>query len=309
MWFFVAGSPLPLPLLLHLLLLILIILRVTQTMYLFIHSSVVASRTQLTDSLAHSLFLVPLCFLGLLVLVLLLLLRLQLLNSTDSMVVLNDVDFATSGIYRCEVSAEAPSFQTVSDHGEIIVVGKLSCSSKFIVVVVSLCSDFPIDKNNLESAAGIRKSLPNCNQTVSSTLSWLSSGLEGREAEMKSFKQTSFKSHFPGRPGVTAASQVGSRSWLTSTRFMAITLSSDKDDTGSLVWRDPPPVVVADEESLGRANDCGELPSEKFTKINFCRTPPATSTAPPPPSTDRLPLTVGRTRRRVEIKKLLNKLL
>lgn len=39
---------------------------------------------------------------------------------------LNDVDFATSGIYRCEVSAEAPSFQTVSDHGEIIVVGEYS---------------------------------------------------------------------------------------------------------------------------------------------------------------------------------------
>lgn len=58
---------------------------------------------------------------------------LQLLNSTDSMVVLNDVDFATSGIYRCEVSAEAPSFQTVSDHGEIIVVGKLLHANRVIL--------------------------------------------------------------------------------------------------------------------------------------------------------------------------------
>lgn len=39
--------------------------------------------------------------------------------------VLDNVSLASTGRYRCEVSAEAPSFQTVSDHGDMIVVGKL----------------------------------------------------------------------------------------------------------------------------------------------------------------------------------------
>lgn len=46
-------------------------------------------------------------------------------NSTDTQVVLNAVSLASTGRYRCEVSAEAPSFQTVSDHGDMVVVGKL----------------------------------------------------------------------------------------------------------------------------------------------------------------------------------------
>lgn len=48
----------------------------------------------------------------------------QLHNSTDTQVVLDSVTLASSGRYRCEVSAEAPSFQTVSDHGDMIVVGE-----------------------------------------------------------------------------------------------------------------------------------------------------------------------------------------
>lgn len=48
----------------------------------------------------------------------------QLLNSTDTQVVLDNVNLASTGRYRCEVSAEAPSFQTVSDHGDMIVVGE-----------------------------------------------------------------------------------------------------------------------------------------------------------------------------------------
>ncbi|XP_047120360.1 uncharacterized protein LOC124803224 [Schistocerca piceifrons] len=43
-------------------------------------------------------------------------------NSTSSRVVLRDLTAATSGRYRCEVSGEAPSFQTVSDHGDLLVV-------------------------------------------------------------------------------------------------------------------------------------------------------------------------------------------
>ncbi|KAF4521237.1 hypothetical protein B566_EDAN005449 [Ephemera danica] len=45
-------------------------------------------------------------------------------NSSESTVVLSSVNLSTSGRYRCEVSAEAPSFQTVSEHGDMVVVGK-----------------------------------------------------------------------------------------------------------------------------------------------------------------------------------------
>ncbi|XP_039428918.1 uncharacterized protein LOC120412489 isoform X1 [Culex pipiens pallens] len=43
-------------------------------------------------------------------------------NSTNDQVVLDPIELASTGKYRCEVSAEAPSFQTVSDHGEMTVV-------------------------------------------------------------------------------------------------------------------------------------------------------------------------------------------
>uniref|UniRef100_T1GXX5 Ig-like domain-containing protein n=1 Tax=Megaselia scalaris TaxID=36166 RepID=T1GXX5_MEGSC len=40
-------------------------------------------------------------------------------NSTDSIVSLRGVDLVSSGRYKCEVSGEAPLFQTVSDHGSM----------------------------------------------------------------------------------------------------------------------------------------------------------------------------------------------
>ncbi|XP_012222099.1 uncharacterized protein [Linepithema humile] len=43
-------------------------------------------------------------------------------NSTERLVVLHSVNLMSSGRYRCEVSAEAPSFQTVSDHSDMMVV-------------------------------------------------------------------------------------------------------------------------------------------------------------------------------------------
>ncbi|XP_043275615.1 uncharacterized protein [Venturia canescens] len=43
-------------------------------------------------------------------------------NSTERSVVLNSVNLMSSGRYRCEVSAEAPSFQTVSEHSDMLVV-------------------------------------------------------------------------------------------------------------------------------------------------------------------------------------------
>ncbi|XP_078041270.1 uncharacterized protein LOC144472230 [Augochlora pura] len=43
-------------------------------------------------------------------------------NSTEKSVVLKNVNLTSSGRYRCEVSAEAPAFQTVSDHADMTVV-------------------------------------------------------------------------------------------------------------------------------------------------------------------------------------------
>lgn len=47
----------------------------------------------------------------------------QLDNSTNVSVVLGPMTLSSSGTYRCEVSGEAPLFQTVSDHGDMVVVG------------------------------------------------------------------------------------------------------------------------------------------------------------------------------------------
>lgn len=48
----------------------------------------------------------------------------QLHNSSDSLVVLQMVNLSSSGRYRCEVSGEAPSFNTVDGYGDMVVVGK-----------------------------------------------------------------------------------------------------------------------------------------------------------------------------------------
>ncbi|XP_046812612.1 uncharacterized protein LOC111685096 [Lucilia cuprina] len=53
----------------------------------------------------------------------------DLQNSTDNVVVLNRVTLQSTGRYRCEVSGEAPSFQTVSGHEDMIVVGKHSSNN------------------------------------------------------------------------------------------------------------------------------------------------------------------------------------
>lgn len=49
---------------------------------------------------------------------------LQVHNSTEFSVVLSSVQLSTSGIYRCEVSGEAPYFETVADQAHMLVVGK-----------------------------------------------------------------------------------------------------------------------------------------------------------------------------------------
>ena len=44
--------------------------------------------------------------------------------STEREIVLDDVDFSTTGHYRCEVSGDAPMFQTASTEGILYVVGE-----------------------------------------------------------------------------------------------------------------------------------------------------------------------------------------
>jgi len=48
----------------------------------------------------------------------------QVHDSTQRTVLLHSVNLMSTGRYRCEVSAEAPSFQTVSDHSDMTVIGK-----------------------------------------------------------------------------------------------------------------------------------------------------------------------------------------
>jgi hypothetical protein len=47
------------------------------------------------------------------------------------------VDFSTTGHYRCEVSGDAPMFQTASTEGILYVVGKL-----FILVLCNTLDQF-----------------------------------------------------------------------------------------------------------------------------------------------------------------------
>jgi hypothetical protein len=65
----------------------------------------------------------------------------QLLNSSESTVVLSRVDLSSSGLYKCEVSAEAPSFQTVSERGQMIVVGEYAAVCRFNSFLVNICEE------------------------------------------------------------------------------------------------------------------------------------------------------------------------
>jgi len=47
----------------------------------------------------------------------------QIDKSNANIVVLNSLKLSSSGTYRCEVSAEAPSFQTVFQDKDLITVG------------------------------------------------------------------------------------------------------------------------------------------------------------------------------------------
>ena len=71
--------------------------------------------------------------------------------STEREVVLDNVDFTTTGQYRCEVSGDAPMFQTASTEGILYVVGeylsfwnvcKVMCVLKASLI---LAIDFPFE--------------------------------------------------------------------------------------------------------------------------------------------------------------------
>ena len=47
-----------------------------------------------------------------------------MLNSNESMVSIRDVKRANTGTYRCEVSAEAPDFETDYREANMSVIGK-----------------------------------------------------------------------------------------------------------------------------------------------------------------------------------------
>lgn len=67
-------------------------------------------------------------------------------NSSENVVVLSSVQLSSSGVYRCEVSGEAPSFETVTEHREMMVVGKLTTS--FIVIETRFFFEFLFEIEN-----------------------------------------------------------------------------------------------------------------------------------------------------------------
>ncbi len=63
--------------------------------------------------------------------------------STEREIVLDHVEFATSGTYRCEVSGDAPMFQTASTEGILFVVGEYVQCMILTLSVVTYASFSP----------------------------------------------------------------------------------------------------------------------------------------------------------------------
>ena len=51
---------------------------------------------------------------------------LQKIQSSEEELLLRSVDLDTTGLYRCEISGEAPLFQTASREAVLAVVGKFT---------------------------------------------------------------------------------------------------------------------------------------------------------------------------------------
>ena len=62
----------------------------------------------------------------------------QLLNSTDNVVTLENVGLSASGVYKCEVSGEAPAFQTAVQSSHMMVVGKSEGAVQHLFTVYCL---------------------------------------------------------------------------------------------------------------------------------------------------------------------------
>ena len=55
-------------------------------------------------------------------------------RSNEKRVTLTNLVHSTTGRYRCEVSTEGPSFDTVSQYGDLLVVGENFWQNFFFVV-------------------------------------------------------------------------------------------------------------------------------------------------------------------------------
>ena len=82
----------------------------------------------------------------------------QLDESNANRLVLRSITAETAGRFRCEVSAEAPSFETVSGHADMTVVRKCRYFvlffialpfTSFLLFVVSMCALPPFVLNKL----------------------------------------------------------------------------------------------------------------------------------------------------------------
>lgn len=63
---------------------------------------------------------------------------LQRRHSNSSHISLVNISLSSSGRYRCEVSAEGPSFQTVTDHGDMVAVGEWKKLHAFIELEICI---------------------------------------------------------------------------------------------------------------------------------------------------------------------------
>ena len=68
---------------------------------------------------------------------------LQKIQSSEEELLLRSVDLDTTGLYRCEISGEAPLFQTASREAVLAVVGKIFSRflKKTLVFCYQNCSD------------------------------------------------------------------------------------------------------------------------------------------------------------------------
>lgn len=57
-------------------------------------------------------------------------------NSGASQVYLKSLDLSSSGRYRCEVSGEAPSFTTVTEHNDMVTVGEYILYLLYVLVSI-----------------------------------------------------------------------------------------------------------------------------------------------------------------------------